>query len=226
MKADEAASLGVRERTAPFSMQHGDKLRLLWDLAQSIPRSSYEAVVQCGVWKGGSLALLASAAPLNAKVWGFDSFQGCACPTENDRADDGPGKGAPEALMGEPGNLKRSGYCMAKQEDAEMALRKAKVDRSKVHIVTGWVEETLAFCDIGPIALLHVDVDWYGATQSVLRHLWPLTIAGGWVVLDDYGYWAGCRKAVDEFFGGDPREIGVGTDFRTARSALAFRKAG
>ena len=49
-------------------------------------------------------------------------------------------------------------------------------------------------------ALLRLDTDFYDSTLQELVHLWPRLVPGGIVVLDDYGYWEGQRKAVDEYF--------------------------
>jgi hypothetical protein len=35
-----------------------------------------------------------------------------------------------------------------------------------------------------------------------LVHLYPKLSPGGILIIDDYGYWQGARKAVDEYFGG------------------------
>jgi hypothetical protein len=35
---------------------------------------------------------------------------------------------------------------------------------------------------------------------TILEVLYPLLSKGGILIIDDYGYWKGCRKAVDEFF--------------------------
>ncbi len=48
--------------------------------------------------------------------------------------------------------------------------------------------------------LLRLDTDFYDSTLQELVHLWPRLVPGGIVVLDDYGYWEGQRKAVDEYF--------------------------
>jgi asparagine synthase (glutamine-hydrolysing) len=53
---------------------------------------------------------------------------------------------------------------------------------------------------MGPIALAHLDGDWYESTMTCLTHIWPALSVGGVMQLDDYGEWQGCRKAVDEFF--------------------------
>jgi len=45
-----------------------------------------------------------------------------------------------------------------------------------------------------------LDTDWYASTKMELEVLWPKLVPGGVLIIDDYGHWSGCRKAVDEFF--------------------------
>jgi O-methyltransferase len=49
------------------------------------------------------------------------------------------------------------------------------------------------------IALLRLDTDWYASTRHELEHLYDRVAPGGVIVIDDYDYWEGSRKAVDEF---------------------------
>lgn len=51
-----------------------------------------------------------------------------------------------------------------------------------------------------PVALAHVDVDWYDPVKTCLERIVPRLSVGGAVVLDDYHDWGGCRKAADEYF--------------------------
>jgi hypothetical protein len=57
--------------------------------------------------------------------------------------------------------------------------------------------------DVGAIAVLRLDGDLYESTRICLEHLYPLVSVGGWVIVDDWNL-PGCRKAVDEYFGGAP----------------------
>ena len=38
------------------------------------------------------------------------------------------------------------------------------------------------------------------STKHELVHLFPLLSKNGILIIDDYGYWKGARKAVDEYF--------------------------
>ena len=51
----------------------------------------------------------------------------------------------------------------------------------------------------GSWALVRLDADTYEPTRLALRCLYPGLAPGGYLVLDDYGSFAGCRRAVDEF---------------------------
>ena len=44
-----------------------------------------------------------------------------------------------------------------------------------------------------------MDTDWYESTRHELEHLYPRLVSGGVLLIDDYGHWAGSRKAVDEW---------------------------
>ena len=68
-------------------------------------------------------------------------------------------------------------------------------------MVKGLFQDTLADSGVGEIAVLHLDGDWYDSVRTCLEHFYDRVSAGGVIQIDDYGWWAGARKAVDEFIG-------------------------
>lgn len=90
--------------------------------------------------------------------------------------------------------------------------------------IKGLFQKTLptAKQEIGPIALLHLDGDWYDSTRAILENLYAQTQPGAYLQIDDYGYWDGCRKAVEEF----EAELGVKFAIDVIDSTgVCFRKA-
>ena len=70
-----------------------------------------------------------------------------------------------------------------------------------VTLVKGYVQDTFPkyLNDIGSIGLLHLDMDFYKATIYALETLYDKVIVGGYIVIDDYNAYKGCKKAVHEF---------------------------
>jgi hypothetical protein len=59
----------------------------------------------------------------------------------------------------------------------------------------------------GKISILRLDTDWYESTQKEMGVLYTKIASNGVLMIDDYGYWGGSKKAVDEYFeesGGRP----------------------
>jgi Macrocin-O-methyltransferase (TylF) len=73
-------------------------------------------------------------------------------------------------------------------------------EQTGVRLVKGLFEETIRLDE--PVALAHLDGDWYESTMVCLERIAPRLPAGGRLVIDDYHYWSGCRRAVDEYFSG------------------------
>ena len=72
------------------------------------------------------------------------------------------------------------------------------VDAHHVHLIKGLFQDTLEINQ--PVALAHVDGDWYESVTVCLQRIVPHLSPGGILVIDDYGAWSGCRDAVDEYF--------------------------
>ena len=72
------------------------------------------------------------------------------------------------------------------------------------HTCEGLVEQTIPSSAPERIALLRLDTDWYESTRHELAELYPRLERGGVLLIDDYGHFAGARKAVDEYFATDP----------------------
>ena len=143
-------------------------------------------VVECGVYNGGSAALMASVctrSPLNRSVWLFDSFEGLPEPTEKD------------------GDKARAcgWWCHGDLSKVRTIFQKLGVPESCIHIVKGWFQDTFPSVRTGDIALLHIDADWYESVKLCLERFYDSVQPGGFVVIDDYGHWEGCKKATDEF---------------------------
>ena len=187
----------VRRQT----MTTAARCRSLWDLCHQILHQNIPgALVECGVWRGGSAAIMGLAAqnhsptrPLHL----FDSFEGLPEPGPED------GASAVEYSGGRGGGrLVPISRCEAGLELVQTFLfQQAGLKPADVVFHAGWFSDTVpaAAKQIGPIAVLRLDGDWYASTQVCLEHLYPLLSSGGVVILDDYLCWEGCQKATDEY---------------------------
>ncbi len=171
----------------PRTMLSYRRLSSLYDLCREAEREGVPgAFVECGVWRGGAGAVMAKVAGPGRKTWLFDSFEGLPSPT----AADGPD--AP----------RWTGRCAAPIGEVERFLfGTLGLDRSRVFLRKGWFDATLPAdrADVGPVALLRLDADWYESTRTCLGQLYDNVSPGGWIVVDDYGFWEGSRRAVDGF---------------------------
>lgn len=168
----------------PYTMLSKDRLASLYGLARKCNREGIPgAFVECGVWKGGSGVLLASQAR-GRRVLLLDSFAGLPVPDAGD--------------VDRYGNPGEAGDCCADEADARHILHALSLT---AELWQGWYEDTLkgAAATLPGIALLHLDCDWYESIRLCLDVLYPLISPGGVIVVDDYHFWRGCQRAVDEY---------------------------
>jgi hypothetical protein len=152
--------------------------------------------VECGVWKGGSVMLMARALLRHndgrRDIHLFDTFEGMTEPTSHDVSYDGEVASATYVRVNE--RLIAVGL-----EDVKRNVLGVGYDPARIHFVKGRVEETIPRYAPPRIALLRLDTDWYESTKHELVHLFPRVSPGGVVIIDDYGHWSGAQRAVDEY---------------------------
>lgn len=159
-------------------------------------------IVECGVYKGGSImAVLRTLCNLNSfsrNIYLYDTFEGMPPPTNLDTSFEG--KSAAKAYR------KKDSFwshvsCYSSLEEVQNNLNKIGYPFNKIYFVKGKVEDTIPKVKIPErISILRLDTDWYESTRHELNHLFPRLEKGGILIIDDYGHWKGCRKAVDEYF--------------------------
>lgn len=179
------------------------RLVTLWQQVRYLDRAGVQgSLVECGTWKGGAAAMMALAhresGEPHRNLHLFDSFEGLP---EPDRAHDGD-MAAQYAGARASGTLRSIGKCVGTLDDNRQAVNAiAGYPSALTHFHIGWFQDTLPTLSVpfGDIALLRIDGDWYESTRICLDVLFPKVVSGGIVVIDDYGKWSGCRKAVDEF---------------------------
>jgi hypothetical protein len=157
------------------------------------------AIVECGVWRGGSMQAVALAlaerGDTGRDLHLFDTFEGMPEPTDRDLRHDG--KPATELLA--DNDRSRPVWAFATLDDVRAGMRETGYPAARVHFHPGRVEDTIPAQAPERIALLRLDTDWYESTRHELEHLYDRVPSGGIIVLDDYGYWQGAREATDDF---------------------------
>jgi len=130
----------------------------------------------------------------------YDTYKGMPEPTEHDI-----GPGGVDAMDRWKGDEREghNDWCYASLGDVEKNLKSIGYPESGVRFIEGKVENTIPDVIPEDIAILRLDTDWYSSTVHELRHLFPKLKSGGLLILDDYGFWDGQRKAVDEYFESD-----------------------
>ncbi|MBI3087359.1 MAG: class I SAM-dependent methyltransferase [Candidatus Omnitrophica bacterium] len=220
-----AKALGFEIRRAPapgprLTYTHASRLlyfKRLFDLVSDVEGD----VVECGVGRGNSLALLAFLVKEEAHkrhLWAFDSFEGFPEPSSEDASVRHPKKG----------QWGRTGVRLVEQILLDSGLDLAFV-RSHVTLVKGFFEDSLPKYAGGPIALLHLDVDLYDSYRTALTRLYPHVAVGGVVLFDEYMgtvehlHFPGAQKAIAEYFGS--RLSQIRQDRQTGKYYLIKREA-
>lgn len=160
------------------------------------------AIVECGVWKGGSMMAVARTlldlGRINIDLYLFDTFEGMTEPTEKDVCWSGP---SAEALLASETKPDESIlWARAPLDEVQHAMHSLAYPASRIHWAKGAVEDTIPDQAPDQIALLRLDTDWYESTKHELVHLYPRLAAGGVLIIDDYGWWRGAGQATDEYF--------------------------
>jgi O-methyltransferase len=155
----------------------------LWNVLGEL-RDVPGAILEVGVWRGGTGALLAARGAglgIEDRVYLWDTWRGVV-------------------KTGEIDTYYRDG----KHDDAsraEVERLVADLELANVELLEGvFPEETGMRIPDETVRLCHCDVDGYRSARDVFDWVWPRLASGGVVVFDDYGFPAcpGVTKLVDE----------------------------
>jgi hypothetical protein len=143
-------------------------------------------LIEAGSWRGGASILMRAALDClgdERTVWVADSFQGF-----------------PEAPAPDDGSLDLAAFDFLAVPVEEVRDSFARFGcEHRVELVPGFFEETLPPLLGRRWSIVRLDADSYEATREAIRWLYPGLSAGGYLIVDDYGSFAACRHAVDEY---------------------------
>ncbi len=208
--------------TDEYTMVDRQRRKNLWHLAQVVNREQVAGdFVEFGVCNGGTAGILAYGANRSSQdrlSWLYDSFEGLPEPTERDGAEAARYSGGRQ-----DGQLKSIGKCVGALEVVQdLLLQRLKLDTSKIRLVKGWFQDTIDDHPQHPLALMHLDGDWYDSVKLCLDKLYDRVSPGGFIVLDDYGYWRGAREALHDFL--SERHLNAVQLERCGYTQVFFRK--
>jgi hypothetical protein len=194
-------SLALFQSVRPFTMTSMERMYALRQAVEYVARRNIPGdIVECGVWKGGSMMVVAKTLMElghSRRLHLFDTFEGMSAPTDADR--DCQGRPAQDCLKNDDreSNLY---WAYGPLDQVKQNMRSTGYDEGHIFFVKGQVEDTIPEHAPETIALLRLDTDWYDSTRHELIHLYPRLSPGGVLIIDDYGHWQGARRAVDEYF--------------------------
>jgi hypothetical protein len=192
----------IMNAAEPFTMTTYESMGALIDATRYVTQAKIlGAIVECGVWRGGSMMISAMTLLESGDIrdlYLFDTYAGMTKPSDQDI--DFRGVAAKKKFI-DSMEADHNEWCYASMEDVRKNVLSTGYPKEKCHFIKGDVMQTLPHESLSEIAILRLDTDWYDSTLHELKHLYPLLREDGILFIDDYGYWQGCKKAVDEFFG-------------------------
>ena len=189
----------------PFTMTSKEAMFALYSAVRYVvARRIGGDFVECGVWRGGSSLLAALAlralGERDRRCVLYDTFNGMTEGSDVDVDVDGRLANDYIARYGDDGR-----WCYAGADEVLRTFARHAIPNTMLRVVAGDVERTLREQEVPErISILRLDTDWYASTAVELDVLYPRLARGGVLIVDDYGHWAGSRRAVDEYFADEP----------------------
>ncbi len=157
-------------------------------------------IVECGVWKGGSMMLCAlkllEMGEITRKIYLYDTYKGMTEPSHHDirTFDNFKAKTKYD-------KLKHKGikWDYASLNEVKRNCISTGFPKMNLIFIEGRIEETIPQTVPKKISILRLDTDWYESTYHELYHLYPKLSVNGILILDDYGHWKGAKEATDKY---------------------------
>lgn len=201
----DAETARIFKAVAPYTLTSPERVIALCQAVRHLVRAGIDgAFAECGVWRGGSsLAMVHTLLSLGVEdrdIYLYDTYDRMPEPGPEDV--DYRGVTAADndaaAVRGEP---YPAFFDYLPYAEVQATFAETGYPEARLHFVKGLVEDTVPAQAPDTIALLRLDTDYYQSTKHELTHLAPRIPAGGILLIDDYGHFRGCQKAVDEFVG-------------------------
>jgi hypothetical protein len=180
------------------------------------------AIVECGVWRGGSMMAVARTllelGVDDRELYLFDTYEGMPEPTVEDV--DFAGVSAYERWQSQRHNRLVPREAAASLREVREAMESVGYEPSRVHFVKGMVEDTIPESAPAEIALLRLDTDYYESTRHEMFELYPRLSRGGVLIVDDFGHFRGSAKAVREYIDSSGEPIYLNRIDYSARVAV------
>ena len=214
----------IIQKVRPYTMTSVERLYGLIESVRYIINNNIEGdFVECGVWKGGSMMAIAATLQMmgvtNRHLYLYDTFSGMTAPTDEDI--DQLNRDAATQLTEDTDNKTKSVvWAYSGLDEVKKNIATINYPAAFIHFIEGDVLKTIPATIPNQIALLRLDTDWYESTKHEMEHLFPKLIAKGVIIIDDYGFWKGSRKAVDEYLSNNNISILLHRMDETGRSAV------
>lgn len=159
--------------------------------------------LEAGIALGGSAIVIASLMPESGSFRGYDVFE--MIPPPSDKDDEKSKERYKVIKSGQSKGISGKGLYYGYIENLyEQVINNFKsfginVDGYKISLHKGLFENTMLFTPSDTVAFAHIDCDWYESVLLCLERIYPVLSVKGYLVLDDYYDYGGCKKAVDEF---------------------------
>jgi hypothetical protein len=202
MKDADPQFLDIYERCKDYTMTSVERLYALYKGVEYVVKAGIEGdFVETGVWRGGSCMLIAETlmalSDRARRIFLFDTFEGHPKP-DAEKDIDIWGNRAIEDWERHQATSEAWGYASLDETRANLAQTGYPTDR--IVFFKGMVEETIPqIVEVGPLALMRLDTDWYQSACVSLKHLFPRLAEGGVLIMDDYGHYKGQQQALDEY---------------------------
>lgn len=198
----DSATRDVCRFVRPFTMTSPERIFALRQAVQHVIQHGILGdIVECGVWKGGSMMAVArtlqESGVTDRSLCLFDTFDGMSAPTQQDVSLEGE---SAADLLSTSAKESSMTWAYGPIDEVKRNLLSTGYPAERMSFIRGKVEETIPQYAPDRIALLRLDTDWYESTYHELLHLYPRLSLGGVLIIDDYGHWAGAREAVDKYF--------------------------
>lgn len=174
----------------------------LYNQVVKIEKQKFPGIlIEAGCALGGSAIVIVTAKSKQRPFFVYDVFDMIPPPSDQDETDvhkryEVIKSGQSQGIRGK----KYYGYEEDILSKVTENFRKygVPVEANNTHLVKGLFEDVLRVEE--PVALAHLDGDWYSSVMTCLHNIEPRLVSGGTIIIDDYYAWSGCRKAVDEYF--------------------------